>query len=267
MLKKLVVTSLCAILLTACAQSPTGRRQVMLFDNNQLNAMGAQTFEQMKAEQKINSNKAVNAYVQCVANALLKVTPEEYRQQNWEIVVFESDQVNAFALPGGKMGVYTGLLKVAATPAQLAAVVGHEIGHVMAGHSNERLSTNQVLQAGLALADASAKAYNVQYQPQLMAALGLGAQVGVALPFSRTHETEADIIGLDLMAKAGFNPEESITLWRNMAGANGARVPEFLSSHPIPDTRIRTLQQNMPLATNQFTQRQAQGALPNCRRP
>lgn len=267
MFKKLLVTSLCALLIASCAQSPTGRRQVMLFDNKQLNTMGAQTFEQMKAEEKISDNKAINSYVQCVADALLKVTPDEYRQQNWEVVVFDSDQINAFALPGGKIGVYTGLLKVAETPAQLAAVVGHEIGHVMAGHSNERLSTNQFLQVGLALADAGSKAYGVQYQQQLMAALGVGAQVGVALPFSRTHETEADIIGLELMAKAGFNPEEAVALWRNMAAASGGSGPQFLSSHPVPDTRIRTLQQNMPDASGQYAQRRAQGSLPNCKKP
>lgn len=267
MLKKLLTTAVCALLIASCAESPTGRRQVMLFDNNQLNTMGAQTFEQMKADEKISDNKAINTYVQCVANALLKVTPDEYRQQNWEIVVFNSDQVNAFALPGGKIGVYTGLLKVAETPAQLAAVVGHEIGHVMAGHSNERLSTNQFLQAGLAIADAGSRAYNVQYQQQMMAALGVSSQLFVALPFSRTHETEADIIGLDLMAKAGFNPEEAVALWRNMAAASGGSGPQFLSSHPIPDTRIRTLQQNMPAASSQYTQRRAQGSLPNCRKP
>lgn len=266
MLKKLLATTVCAVLIAACAQSPTGRRQVMLFDNNQLNTMGAQTFEQMKTEEKISNNAATNRYVQCVANALLAVTPDEYRQQSWEIVVFDSEQVNAFALPGGKIGVYTGLLKVAETPAQLAAVVGHEIGHVMAGHSNERLSTNQFLQAGLALADAGSKAYGVQYQQQLMAALGVGAQVGVALPFSRTHETEADIIGLDLMAKAGFNPEDAVSLWRNMAAASGAGGPQFLSSHPVPDTRIRTLQEKMPQAAILFNQRKAQSALPTCRK-
>lgn len=266
MIKKCLTTALCAVLIASCAESPTGRRQVMLFDNNQLSTMGAQTFEQMKADEKISKDPAINRYVQCVANALLKVTPAEYQQQAWEVVVFDSDQVNAFALPGGKIGVYTGLLKVAETPAQLAAVVGHEIGHVMAGHSNERLSTNQFLQVGLALADAGSKAYGVQYQQELMAALGVGAQVGVALPFSRTHETEADVIGLTLMAKAGFNPEESVALWRNMAAASGGSGPQFLSSHPIPETRIRTLQERMPEASAAFTQRRAEGALPLCRK-
>lgn len=267
MLKKLLIPTLCALLLSSCAESPTGRRQVMLFDNNQLNTLGAQTFEQMKAEQKISTDPATNSYVQCVANALLKVTPAEYQQYKWEIVVFDSDQVNAFALPGGKMGVYTGLLKVAQTPAQLAAVVGHEIGHVMAGHSNERLSTNQFLQVALALGDAGSRAAGVRYQQELMAALGLGAQVGVALPFSRAHETEADIIGLDLMARAGFNPEESVALWQNMAAAGSGGVPQFLSSHPIPDTRIRTLQEKMPGAATLYQQRRQQGSLPACRKP
>lgn len=267
MLKKLLMTSLCALLVVACAESPTGRRQVMLFDNSTLNKMGEDTFAHMKVEEKISMNMPLNRYVQCVANALLAVTPEQYQQQRWEVVVFDNDQVNAFALPGGKIGVYTGLLKVAQTPAQLAAVVGHEIGHVMAGHSNERLSTNQFLQMSLALADTGTRAQGIRYQQEAMAVLGVASQLGVALPFSRAHETEADIIGLDLMAQAGFNPEEAVALWRNMAAAGSGGTPQFLSSHPVPDTRIRTLQDRMSQANSTFKQRSSQGALPNCVKP
>ncbi|MCB5227128.1 M48 family metallopeptidase [Alishewanella sp. 16-MA] len=267
MIKKLWVSAICTVLLVACAESPTGRRQVMLYDSQQLSTMGAQTFEEMKAAEKISNDAEINRYVLCVSNALLKVTPDEYQQQSWEIVVFDSEQVNAFALPGGKIGVYTGLLKVAETPAQLAAVVGHEIAHVMAGHSNERLSTNQFLQMALALGDAGSKAYGVQYQQELMAALGVGAQLGVALPFSRAHETESDIIGLELMAKAGFDPSEAVNLWRNMAKASGPAGPQFLSSHPVPETRITTLQDMMPEANGFYTQRKAAGNLPSCRKP
>ncbi|HSG53091.1 MAG TPA: M48 family metallopeptidase, partial [Rheinheimera sp.] len=151
MLKKLLLTGTCALLIAACAQSPTGRRQIMLFNDVELGKMGAQTFETMKAETPISKDARVNNYVKCVTNSLLLVTDSDMRNQNWEIVVFESDQVNAFALPGGKIGVYTGLLKVAENQDQLAAVIGHEIGHVIAGHSNERLSTDQAVQTVLAL--------------------------------------------------------------------------------------------------------------------
>ena len=266
MLKKLLLTGTCALLIAACAQSPTGRRQIMLFNDAELGKMGAQTFETMKAETPISKDARVNNYVKCVTNSLLLVTDSDMRNQNWEIVVFESDQVNAFALPGGKIGVYTGLLKVAENQDQLAAVIGHEIGHVIAGHSNERLSTNQALQTVLALGDAGMKAYGVKYQQELMTAFGLGAQYGVALPFSRAHESESDIIGLDLMAKAGFEPRQAVNLWQNMAAAGSGGTPEFMSTHPLPETRIKDLRAKMPEAMKTFNERKAVSALPKCSR-
>ena len=266
MLKKLLVTTTCALLIAACAQSPTGRRQIMLFNDAELGKMGAATFESMKAETPIAKDAKTNNYVKCVANSLLAVTPENTRAQNWEIVVFDSDQVNAFALPGGKIGVYTGLLKVAQNQDQLAAVVGHEIAHVIAGHSNERLSTNQGIQTILALGDAGMKAYGVRYQQELMTAFGLGAQLGVALPFSRAHESESDIIGLELMAKAGFEPRQAVNLWQNMAAAGSGSTPEFMSTHPLPETRIKDLREKMPEAMKLYNERKATAPLPRCSR-
>ncbi|GAB2920744.1 M48 family metallopeptidase [Rheinheimera gaetbuli] len=264
MLKKLFVTSTCILLMVACAQSPTGRRQIMLFNDTQLSKMGAQTFDAMKAETAISTDVKINSYVKCVANTLLAVTPDSTRAQSWEIVVFDADQVNAFALPGGKIGVYTGLLKVAENQHQLAAVIGHEIAHVIAGHSNERLSTNQGIQTILSLGDAGMKAYGVKYQQELMAAFGLGAQLGVALPFSRAHETESDIIGLELMAKAGFEPRQAVNLWQNMAALGGGGTPEFMSTHPLPQTRIKELREEMPAAMKLYNERKAASALPRC---
>jgi predicted Zn-dependent protease len=264
MLKKLLLTSTCAFLIAACAQSPTGRHQIMLFSDAELSKMGAQTFDTIKAETRQSKDKKTNIYVHCVANNLLAVTPDDLGAKSWEIVVFESDQVNAFALPGGKIGVYTGLLKVAENQDQLAAVIGHEIGHVIAGHSNERLSTNQALQTVLALGDAGMKAYGVRYQQELMTAFGLGAQLGVALPFSRAHESESDIIGLDLMAKAGFEPRQAVNLWQNMAAQGGAGMPEFMSTHPAPETRIKDLRDKLPQAMKTFSERKAKASLPKC---
>jgi predicted Zn-dependent protease len=266
MLKKLLLTSSCALLLASCAQSPTGRTQIMLFSDAELSKMGAQTFEAMKAETPLSKDVKTNNYVRCVSNSLLMATPGDMQAQNWEIVVFESEQVNAFALPGGKIGVYTGLLKVAENQDQLAAVIGHEIGHVIAGHSNERLSTNQALQTVLALGDAGMKAYGVKYQQELMTAFGLGAQYGVALPFSRAHESESDIIGLELMANAGFEPRQAVNLWQNMAAAGSGGMPEFMSTHPLPETRIKDLRERMPEAMKQFNDRKVKSALPQCKR-
>lgn len=252
------------LLLSACAESPTGRPQLMLFDNSQVSKLGIQTFEELKSKTPISKDNKANRYVQCVAQAVLKVTPEKYQANAWEIVVFDSDQVNAFALPGGKIGVYTGLLLVAENQHQLAAVIGHEIAHVMSGHSNERLSSNQAVQATLGVADVALSAMNTRYKTELSSAFGLGAQVGVVLPFSRVHETEADVIGLDLMAKAGFDPEQSVMLWQNMAKQGSGGTPQILSSHPVPENRIKTLQKNMPAALAAYQSRLAQGSTPKC---
>lgn len=157
------------------------------------------------------------------------------------MTVFQEDSANAFALPGGKIGVHTGLLKVADNQSQLAAVIGHEIGHVQAQHSNERMSLQYATQSGMQLLGALAGQDSAAKQG-IMAALGVGAEYGLALPFSRKHEAEADIIGLQLMAQAGFDPRESVGLWQNMAAANGGNEPpEFMSTHPSNSTRIEGL--------------------------
>ncbi len=260
----LALTAASSLLLSSCAESPTGRPQLMLFDNAQVSKLGIQTFEELKTKTPITADKKANKYVQCVAQAVLKVTPEKYQVNPWEVVLFESDQVNAFALPGGKIGVYSGLLLVAENQHQLAAVIGHEIAHVMAGHSNERLSSNQAVQATLGVADVALSAMNTRYKTELSSAFGLGAQVGVVLPFSRVHETEADVIGLELMANAGFDPEQSVTLWQNMAKQGSGESLQILSSHPVPENRIKTLQKNMPAAQAAYQQRLQQKTAPNC---
>ncbi len=267
LMKKISVcaAALLAVLgLTSCAESPTGRPQLMLFDQNQVNQMGVQTFEELKTKMPISKDKKSNQYVQCVAKQVLSVTPAKYQQNQWEIVVFDSDQVNAFALPGGKIGVYTGLLLVAENQHQLAAVIGHEIAHVMAGHSNERLSSNQAVQTALGVTDVALNAMNTRYKAELSSAFGLGAQVGLILPFSRVHESEADLIGLDLMAKAGFDPQESVKLWQNMAKQGSGGTPQILSSHPVPENRIKALEKNMANANAEFQARKAKGGMPAC---
>jgi predicted Zn-dependent protease len=262
--KLLICAFLLPLGLISCAESPTGRPQLMLFDQTQVNKLGIQTFEDLKAKTPVSKDRKTNQYVQCVAKQVLSVTPAKYQQNPWEIVVFDSDQVNAFALPGGKIGVYTGLLLVAENQHQLAAVIGHEIAHVMSGHSNERLSSNQAVQATLGVADAALGVMDTRFKTELSTAFGLGAQVGVILPFSRVHESEADLIGLDLMAKAGFKPEESVELWQNMAKQGSRETPQILSSHPVPENRIKALQKHMASADAEYQQRKTTGALPGC---
>ncbi|MES2965334.1 MAG: M48 family metallopeptidase [Bdellovibrionota bacterium] len=254
--------ALSSILFVGCATSPEGRRQAMLVSEAQMDTMGAQAFDQMKSETPVERDAATNAYVRCISDAITTAMPE---QRAWEVVVFRDESANAFALPGGKIGVHTGLLKVAQTADQLAAVIGHEVGHVIARHGAERVSEQMVAQGvvlgtGLVLQRQNMGEQKFQV---MMAALGLGAQFGVLLPHSRDQESEADIIGLKLMASAGFNPTESVTLWQNMAKSGGAGVPEFMSTHPGHDTRISNLSSRMTEARGIYENAKSR---PNCRR-
>ncbi|MGB5444896.1 MAG: M48 family metallopeptidase [Psychromonas sp.] len=223
-----------------CANSPMGRQQILLFSGTQMSQLGVQSFEALKKQEKINTDPKTNAYVQCVASAITNRLGPQSDFDKWEVVVFESDEVNAFALPGGKIGVYTGLLKVATNQDQLAAVIGHEIAHVTANHSNERLSRSQLADTGLQLSNSVLS--GSEYQSMVMSGLGLGVQYGVLMPYNRAQESESDMIGLRLMAEAGFDPQQSVNLWENMAKASGGnQPPELLSTHPSNATRIDDL--------------------------
>ena len=251
-------------LAAACTQSPTGRNQLILFSDGEMSSMGVQAFDEMKTKQKVDRGSSNNQYVSCIADAITAVLPDSQRG-SWEVVVFDDDSANAFALPGGKIGVHTGIMKVATNADQLASVIGHEVGHVIAKHSAERMSVGSLAQAGNQLAGVA-----LDEHPQkniIMAALGVGTQVGVTLPWGRTQESESDHIGLELMAKAGFNPNASVDLWYNMAKeAGGQQPPEFMSTHPSHQTRIRDLQALMPKYMQVYEQARASGRRPNCRR-
>lgn len=261
------VAVLIVLTAVACAVSPTGRRQLTLLPDSQLVVMGVQSFNEIQDNTPRETDTSINAYVQCVAGAITR-QPEVQRQSaDWQVVVFDEDTVNAFALPGGKIGVYRGLLTVAQNQSQLAAVLGHEVGHVLARHGNERVSQQFAVGEALAVLDAWMVAGNKSNRESAMALLGLGTQVGVLLPFSRVQESEADTIGQDLMARAGFDPRESVALWQNMGKAGGAQPPEFLSTHPAHKTRIQDLQSGMGRALALFQQAQAEGIRPACKTP
>ncbi len=251
---------LLTVLLNACATSPTGRSQLAFMPDDQLNQMGLEAFTTLKKDKPVNKEPGINRYVQCVAEHLVGEVGGR-----WEVVVFTDDSANAFALPGNKIGVHTGLLQVAQDQHQLAAVIGHEIGHVLARHSNERMSQEMAVSSGMAMIQAVAAPQTALGQTAV-GLLGLGTQYGVLMPYSRAHESEADVIGLKLMAQAGFDPKASIQLWRNMAAARGtAAPPEFLSTHPAHDTRIQQLQQSQANALPVWQQARAQGRNPQCR--
>ncbi|OPX54291.1 Peptidase family M48 [Oceanospirillum multiglobuliferum] len=261
--KKSLLVGLTTVLVAGCSSSPTGRSQLKLFPTAEVSQMGVQSFAQMKSETPATADQNKIRYVNCVANQVTAQVPAKYGISEWEIVVFESEQVNAFALPGGKVGVYTGLLNVANNQHQLAAVIGHELAHVLAEHGNERISTAFATQTGLSLA------YKISGEPspekdQLFGLLGVGAQYGIVLPFGRTQESEADMMGLDLMAKAGFDPKESVTLWQNMAKASGGSQPEFMSTHPSNERRINDLNGRMSAVLPYYQQAQASGRKPQC---
>jgi len=264
---KLLAVAVTVIVVAACTTSPTGRKQLNFFSGSALNSMGAEAFAQIKQEEKVSSDAELNQYAQCIADAIIEVLPQEYSHIEWEVVVFESATINAFALPGGYIGFYTGILKLAENEHQVAAVMGHEIGHVMADHSSERLSTNLLISAGLLAADIATSDRSAGQRAMIMAGLGITSQLAVALPYSRRHESEADEIGLDLMARSGFQPDQAPRLWELMAQAGGGGTPELLSTHPSPDSRIRDLTNQIPNVMPYFEERARQGRLTRCPRP
>lgn len=264
LLFKAMMLAVLVVGLDACAVSPTGRSQLMLVNDRSIAPQAALSFEKMKKDEKITRRDDVNHYVQCVALPLVATARERYPElpMNWDIVVFDSATVNAFAMPGGKIGVYTGLLDITENPDQLAAVLGHEIGHVMAHHSAERMSQAQMIMIGMTAAGVVFA--NNRDHAMIMAALGLGATVGIQLPFSRTHEAEADQIGEDLMAKAGFDPAQSIRLWEIMEKKGGSRPPELLSTHPDPENRARRLEDLLQQTAPEYRAAVAAGKHPQC---
>jgi predicted Zn-dependent protease len=258
------IAAVTALTISSCATSPTGRTQVLLFPESQLSEMGVQAFASMKENIKISKVPVQNDYVQCIADSITVHVPKDVFAGEWEVVVFDDPQVNAFALPGGKIGVYTGLLEVAVNQHQVAAVMGHEVGHVIAQHGNERVSSNALIGVGQEVVNAALQANQVANSQLIMSGLGLGFQYGVTMPFGRKHESEADEIGLSLMAKAGFDPQESVSLWKNMAKASGGNAqPEFFSTHPSPATRIEDLQAKMKPALAAYN---ATTNRPNCKK-
>ena len=252
------------IALSSCATSPEGRSQLKLLPEDQINSMGVQSFEQIKKDTPESSDQAMRDYVQCIADAIIPQLEQDKNPALWEVRVFADDQANAFALPGNKIGVYEGLMKYAVNQHQVATVMGHELAHVIAQHSNERVSEQLAAQAGMTIAAiALGTQADENKKALILAGLGLGVQYGVILPFSRTHESEADLIGLDLMAQSGFDPRESVKLWENMARAGG-QAPEFLSTHPSSTTRIKDLNARMTRALDAYNRAQAQNRRPNC---
>ncbi|MDY0040933.1 MAG: M48 family metallopeptidase [Desulforhabdus sp.] len=250
------IEAVLALLLLICAQgcdeSPTGRKQLSFIPGGKLASIGQQAFADLKHSQPVVGDPEINRYARCVAQRIIAALPEP--GDDWEVVVFAHSSPNAFALPGRKIGINSGMLEVASSEDQLAAVISHEVAHLLADHANERLSQQLAVQGGLALLDLLSEEPGGWKHQVLRQALGLGADVGILLPFSRTHETEADTIGLELMARAGFDPRESVNLWQNMAKTADRKPVEFLSTHPSHESRQQVLQENMESALQLFNE-------------
>lgn len=234
----------------------TGRSALHLVPNDQLAASASAQFGQLKQETPISRDPTYNAMMRRVGDRIAYVAGPDMPNAQWEFVVFEDDsQINAFAMPGGKVAVYTGIFNVAKTDDDLAIVMGHEVAHVAAGHGNERVS-HQLLAAGGALAlQVGTKDMDSDQRQLLLAAYGAGASVGVILPYSRYHESEADEIGLLYAAKAGYDPRAAIGFWERMGASSQGAPPEFLSTHPSSSTRIRKLNEMMPKALEAYRNR------------
>ncbi|MFZ1290954.1 MAG: M48 family metallopeptidase [Melioribacteraceae bacterium] len=258
----LVVLLAFSIFTNSCSTVPvTGRNQLNIIPASQLMSMSFQQYDEFLKTNKLSNDTKNIALIKKIGSKIQKAVEQYFVEQkmsdqldgySWEFNLVESEQVNAWCMPGGKVVFYTGILPVCQDEAGIATVMGHEIAHAIAEHGGERLSQSLLIElGGMGLQVA------LQNEPQLtqqlaMTAFGVGAQVGVLLPFSRLHESEADHMGLIFMAMAGYNPNEAVSFWQRMAAQGGGAPPEFLSTHPSNDTRISDLKKLVPKAMQYY---------------
>lgn len=233
----LAVLCVAGVSLTGCETNESlGRSQLILFDESALEQSALGAWQQQLKTSKISRDPQLNDRLQKVSARI--VNAAGMGGEAWEYVLFENDQPNAFVIPGNKVGVNTGLFKVVKNDDQLAAVIGHETGHVIGRHAAERASQQAATQVGLEIATRSTEG---KVQQAVSNYGGLGASLGLLLPYSRKHESEADKIGVDLMVKAGYRASESVALWENMSAQKTSAPPQILSTHPSDQTRINDL--------------------------
>lgn len=247
-IKVLIIVLLASVM--ACVTTPeSGKRAFIITSLSQEATLGKQAFGEILKKEKESKDARLVEITRRVGERLAAVTTMP--NLDWEFKLFESDQMNAFALPGGKTAAYTGLLKVCENEAALAAVMGHEIAHVTARHGAQRMSQQMVVST--AMSAASISLANKDSRAMILGALGLGVQFGIQLPFSRDNEAEADQIGLIYMARAGYDPSEAVRFWTRFSQMKqGAQPPEFLSTHPADATRIANLKRYLPRALAEY---------------
>ncbi|MFO1487749.1 MAG: M48 family metallopeptidase [Verrucomicrobiota bacterium] len=255
--KALSVLSILSIVwLTGCSTVPiTGRSQLNMMGTGEEAQLGLTSFEKMKKDTPISKDAAAQALVEKVGRRIAAVAGKDMPNAQWEFVVFDSKEVNAFCLPGGKVGVYTGILPITKDESGMATVLGHEIAHAVARHGGERMTEAMAVQLGGQALGVTMSSVDPRWQQGLLLAYGAVSQVGVQLPHSRLQESEADHIGLIYMARAGYNPEASVAFWQRFAAFNSqqaGQTPEFLRTHPTDQKRIQQLLTWLPEAKAQF---------------
>jgi predicted Zn-dependent protease len=246
-----------ALLLQGCSTVPvTGRSQLNLISSQQEMELGLTSFQELKQQTPILKDPAINAMVQKVGSRVAAVAQKDMPNAQWEFVVFDTAEANAFCLPGGKVGVFKGILPITKDEGGLATVIGHEVAHAVARHGAERMSEAMVMQGGGQVVGATLSKSDPVWQQAGALAYGTVAKVGRELPHSRSQESEADQIGLIYMARAGYDPEEAVKFWQRFSDFNkqaGAdNTFSFLRTHPLDDVRIKQLQQWMPQAKSEF---------------
>jgi predicted Zn-dependent protease len=251
------------LLSVGCATVPvTGRKSLNILPDSELLSMSLQQYNDVLKKSKLSNDPAKIQMVKRVGERIAGATEQffterglksEIKNYKWEFSLIEDDKVvNAWCMPGGKVAVYTGILPITQNDTGLAVVMGHEISHAIAKHGNERMSQGLLAQLGAVGLSAALSNHPAETSQIFMAAYGLGANVGVLLPYSRIQESEADHIGLILMAKAGYDPREAVPFWNRMNERGGSRPPEFLSTHPAPETRIKEIEAQIPEAMKYY---------------
>jgi predicted Zn-dependent protease len=257
------VASLLVILLAGCAEVPlTGRKSLQILPNSQLMSMSLQEYSNVLKKSKLSHDpakvemvKRVGAAIARSAEAFLLDTGREdqIKEYQWEFNLIEDDKmVNAWCMPGGKVAVYTGILPIARNESGLAVVMGHEVAHAMANHGNERMSQELLATAGTVALSVALSEKPAETRNLFLGAFGVGTTLGILLPYSRMHESEADRIGLMLTARAGYDPHEAVAFWGRMNEKGGGSPPEFLSTHPAPASRIEDIKSYIPEAMRYY---------------
>lgn len=251
-----LLSSAFLLLLAGCGSVPlTGRKQLLLVSDQEVLSTSLTQYKEYMQSAPRSSNTVQSAMVTRVGKKLAAAT-EQYLRENgmsseisnfsWEFNLVKEDEVNAFCMPGGKIVVYEGIMKLVSSDDELAVILGHEIAHAVAKHSNERMSQQVLAQYGAQILSQSLSEKSTALQSIANTVYGVGAQYGVVLPFSRKHESEADYMGLVLMAMAGYNPDVAVTFWQKMAAGGQSGVPEFMSTHPSDSRRISDIQKELP---------------------